>query len=210
MEKVSRFFCHLGLQAHGPKLAGGVSWLSAQEPHEVLAEGARLLQVVYARSQGGRKAKAAIRLLEFLLEPDWPKRTGDREMARSLFKVVDQHYRKKGREGSSAFILGCLLWLEGEEKEAVKTFLQAANCGKESCGGLDWIRLVRLGTVLADKVSSKRALNRFKKLAQLHGVFSSRGRSPALVTDQRALRPSGPHEREVRAPDLGFHAQRPL
>ena len=70
------------------------------------------------------------------------------------------------------FMLGSLFWLEDKERKALDVFMQAAKLGKEACGGLEWIRLLRQGNVLAERVS-KSALKYFSKLAELHGVFSN-------------------------------------
>jgi hypothetical protein len=68
------------------------------------------------------------------------------------------------------FLLGCLLWLEGNEKRAMGAFLRAVECGRASFDGYDRIHLLRYAPILARRTSNKRALNKFLKVSELEGV----------------------------------------
>ena len=153
----------------------------------LLNEAVRLLHFVYLNADAERKNEVAIDLLRLLLEPFRPKQIGERPLARSLMDELETYYRRAGRKGSATLLRGRLLWLEGQERSALRMFQDAMNAGKESSGGLDWIWLLRWGTVLADKLAAKQVLKRFQKLAQVYGVFSqeSAPRTNCLVNELR-------------------------
>jgi len=135
----------------------------------LLDEAARLLGVAHKHAKGVQKTRYGIELLRFLLQPHRPKAKAERPLAWRLYRVAAEFYQASGRNGSSEFLHGCLLWLEGNEEQAMRAFSKAAKFGRASCGE-DWIWLLRFAPILARKVS-KRALDRFLKVSELEGVL---------------------------------------
>jgi len=171
VQRIANLFAGLGTMAYDPELGGGGFSPSRQEAPKLICEAVRLYKLAYGKAKERHKAEVAVEFLSFLLEPHRPKDAGECKLARRLFAVVDRHYRRIGRHGAALFMLGFLFWLEDKERKALNVFMQAAKLGKEACGGLEWIRLLRQGNVLAERIS-KPALKYFRRLAELHGVFS--------------------------------------
>ncbi len=182
---VGRFFCKRGLMTFDPNQAGCSVSPSREDAAKLMSEGARLMRLAHAQAGGRQKADCADQFLRFLLQPHRPKHREDRELARAFFGDVEKEYGKAGREGSAAYLRGCLLWMEGEDAEAVNAFLGATRMGNGSCGD-DWVPLLRLGVILAEG-AFPRQLKRFLKLAELHGVFGGHGspRTDALAAEMR-------------------------
>jgi hypothetical protein len=134
-----------------------------------LSEALRLLRLTYARSRGISKARIGIKLLRLLLRPQRPKLKAERPLAWKLWRVAEVFYRESNRHGSAAFLSGCLLWLEGNKRRALRVWHKAASYGRASCGE-DWIGLLRYAPILAEELSRKRDLNYFRKLAEHEGV----------------------------------------
>jgi hypothetical protein len=152
----------------------------------VLAEAARLFTLAYQQAKGMQKARHGIKYLRFLLAPERPKTRAERLLAWKLYRVADKFYQESGQGGSSMYLLGCLLWLEGDGKRAVRAFLRAVKCGRASCDEYDWIWLLRYAPMVARK-NSKRALNKLLKLSELEGVLY-RESSPKTNLLEKELR----------------------
>lgn len=185
--RIGNNFGHLGRMAYDPELKGKACSPSEEDGQALVTEAVRLLHFVYLNADAEGKSKATIDLLGLLLEPFRPKQIADRLMARSLVDELEIYYRQIGRKGSAMLLRGRLLWLEGQERIALRMFQDAVSAGKEYSGGLDWIWLLRWGMVLADKLAAERLLTRFQKLAQAYGVFSqeSAPRTKCLVNELR-------------------------
>ena len=136
----------------------------------VLQEARRLYQAAHARAEGSEKIEIGIRLLRFLLQPQRPKSKSDHRLARRLYGAANKFYRQANRHGSAYCLYGCLLWLEGDKQRALAALLNAAEYGRASCGGEDWIWLLRFAPMLAEELSRKRDLNSLVKLADHEGV----------------------------------------
>lgn len=172
--RIGGLFSHMALSAYDPATANCALTPSENDAPQVLNEAARLLGLAYDQTEGVQKVKYGIMYLRFLLAPHRPKTKAERPLARKLLHVAARFYRESGREGSSMFLHGCLLWLEGNEKRAVRAFMKAAKYGRASFAELDWIRLFQYAPSLAAK-TSKRALKRFLKLSEHEGVLYREG-----------------------------------
>jgi hypothetical protein len=168
--RIADYFSHSALMAYDPVTARCALVPPESEVPHVLAEAARLFSLAYEQAEGVQKARCGINYLRFLLTPQRPKARAERGLARRLYRVADTFYRRSGRAGSSMYLLGCLKWLEGDGKRAVRAFLRAAKCGRASCDEYDWIWLLRYAPLVARK-NSKSALNKFLKLSELEGVL---------------------------------------
>jgi len=135
----------------------------------VLREALRLLSLAHAKSRGNAKKSAAVYLLRFLVEPHRPKTREDHVLALELCRVVAQHFKAVNREGSATFLQSILLWLDGDEKRALRLMRRAAEFGRSSCSE-DWIWLLRYAPILAEKLARKHDQNYFIKLANHEGV----------------------------------------
>ena len=168
--RLADFFAKLGLDALKPELAGRGPIPTEPASEVFLNEARRLFQASHARSEGREKTEIGIRLLRFLLQPQRPKAKSDRPMARRLYRAANKFYRETNRHGSASCLYGCLLWLEGDKQRALAALLNAAEYGRASCGGEDWIWLLRFAPMLAEELSRKRDLNSLVKLADHEGV----------------------------------------
>jgi len=178
--RIAKFFSCLALSAYDAVNAHGPLTPSQSDAPKVLKEAARLFRLAYDQTKGVQKARYAIEYLRFLLTLHRPKAKTELPLARKLCLVAANFYRKSGGEGSSMFLRGCLFWLEGNEKRAMRVFLDAAKCGRASFHEYDWIRLLEYAPELADRTSNRRGLKRFLKLAELEGVLY---REPAPRTN---------------------------
>lgn len=167
--RVGRLFSRAGLRAYDAAAANCALTPSESEAPTVLNEAARLFALAYSKARGIEKVQNCIKFLRFLLEPSRPKAKGERPLAWGLYRVAAKHYQQSGRGGSAAFLCGCLLWLQGNEEQALDMLFEAARAGRASCGQ-DWIWLLRFATILARKVS-KRRLNYFITLSEREGVL---------------------------------------
>jgi hypothetical protein len=184
-ERVGSLLCNLAHASWDPALPTSPMLPSHDAALQLFREGTRLLELALDHATSNQKPRIAIQLLRLLLEAHRPKTVTERKLARRLFRLADNYHRLNRREGASAYLLGCLLWLEDKEREAVQAFSRARELGKESCGP-DWVWLLRIAPVLAERVS-RREFKRFMKLAELYGVFSSQPfPRTGLVTSQMA------------------------
>jgi hypothetical protein len=167
--RLADFFSCIGLAAFDTGKPGTGLIPSEAEGAQVLREAIRLLQLAYARSRSTIKAKIGIKLLRLLLRPQRPKLKAERRLARKLFQLAEEFYRKSNRCGSARFLQGCLLWLEGKKRRALGELRKAAACGRASCGE-DWIALLGYAPILAEELSQKHDLNYFRKIAEHEGV----------------------------------------
>jgi hypothetical protein len=169
--RVADFFSQLALVAYDPAPARCALTPPESDAPKVLSEAARLFGLAYDRADGVQKVQFGIRHLRFLLAPQRPKAQCERRLARKLYRVAAKFYRESGHAGSSMFLLGCLLWLEGNEKRGVRAFLTGVECGRAAFDEYDWIHLLRYAPLLAKRTSNKRALNKFLKVSELEGVL---------------------------------------
>lgn len=186
-QRVGNNLGHLGRMAYDPELRGKRGSPSEEDGQALVTEAVGLLHFVYLNVDAEGNSQATIDLVGLLLEPFRPKQFEDHPLAQSLVDKLETYYRRIGRKGSAMLLRGRLLWLEGHERAALRMFQNAVNAGKESSGGLDWIWLLRWGTVLADKLDAKRVMKRFQKLAQVYGVFSGEAapRTKCLLNELR-------------------------
>lgn len=188
--RIGELFADMGLSACDPLAVHNILTPPTTYAPQVLDEAARLLGLAHEQAAASKKAPHAIRYLRFLLTPHRPKSKAERPLARKLYRVAANYYLASGHGGSSMFLLGCLLWLEGNEKRAMRAFLKAAKSGRATFEGHDWIKLLEYGPVLANKISNKRALRRFLKVSELEGVLH---REPTMRTNflEKKLRTHG-------------------
>lgn len=193
MASIADFFSHTALMAYDPDTSRCALVPIESDLPYVLEEAGRLFDLAFQKAKGVEKTEFGIKHLRFLLAPQRPKTKAERPLAWRLYRVADKFYRESGRSGSSKYLLGCLLWLEGNEKRAVQAFLSAIEEGRASFAEYDWIHLLRYAPILARRTSSKRGLNRVLKISELEGVLH-RESAPKTSLLEKELRQRGQAE----------------
>jgi hypothetical protein len=136
------------------------------------AECKRLFQLIYKQTPASKRADVALEYLKYVVAPYRPKADEDRKLAKELLKVADKGLRQNKLLGAVHYLHGCLLALEENYGEVLRSYVSARTLGHESCGEF-WIDLLLYGLVTAVRVDSVRERKNFAKHARLYGIFSN-------------------------------------
>ena len=136
------------------------------------AECKRLFALVLQHAPKQQRLVMGVKFLKYLIQPFRTKSGEDRKLARGLLKQVAAPLRRSKRRGAACYFEGCLLVLEGKHRVALKSFVAARKLGRESCGR-EWIEMLRVGLMTAERVPSKREEKNFAKQIHLFGALSN-------------------------------------
>ena len=135
-------------------------------------EAKRLFHASLGQMAQSRKWFVALDYLEFIIEPYRPKSVDDAAVARKLLNIVTNPLLGRNLEGALLYLEGCLLALEGNDRQAIRAFSKARKCRRESCGRF-WIDLLRHALMTAGQIGAKREHKSFAKLVRMIGLFSN-------------------------------------